>query len=156
MILQYKCSFWLLPLLISFGYISLFIPVPLPWIIQVVPMAISYIWIGFILKRYQFPELKNAKWKHWFCYFILMILLSALIYTYREYLTINMKYNIYGIPILSLFCSSLALVSVTILAVLISKVDVIAKILAFMGGKYGYHVYVFASQTCCSYSFSTR
>lgn len=85
-----------------------------------------------------------------------MILLSALIYTYREYLTINMKYNIYGIPILSLFCSSLALVSVTILAVLISKVDVIAKILAFMGGKYGYHVYVFASQTCCSYSFSTR
>ncbi len=52
LILNNQIGIWMLPLLIIMGYLFSLIAVPLPWNISGVPMALVYIWIGYIFKRY--------------------------------------------------------------------------------------------------------
>lgn len=133
-IIQFNGRAWLLLILIVIGYLFGLISIPLPWNIQVVPMAMSYIWIGFILKRFQLSELINMKKYFWLLSLVIVVFLWTLIWTFRQELAIDMKYNDFGIPLLSLINSVVASISVAVIAVLISKVDILAKIISVIGG----------------------
>lgn len=82
--LAYNIGIYLLPIIILVGYIMQSCHFIFPWSIQVVPMATSYIWIGYLLK-YQFKEtfingIENNK----ATYLAIAIAFVCLIYIYLE------------------------------------------------------------------------
>lgn len=134
LILSRHIGYWLLSCLIFLGYCCQFLPFSLPWNLQVVPMAISYIWIGFIINKSLIPEIK--RWENlpppWICLSIVFLIL-LIVFMFRKDLRIDMKYNYYGLPIVSFFSSILASVSMAVIAIYLSKASIITKILVFIG-----------------------
>ena len=132
-ILKYEVTLYFLPLLILIGYLMQIIPFALPYNIQVVPMATSYIWIGFLLKKV-FNEKRIHGWENHKLFFLLMaFLVIYVVFILRKYLALDMKYNFYGTPFISLVSSILASVSIAIIALFISKKRHIAEILSYIG-----------------------
>ncbi len=132
-ILYRKYSIWLLTALIAIGYFAELLPTPLPWNIHVVPMAVSYIWIGFLINKSVQVGLQEMRSPSLIAYFMIAVLIMTGIYIFRHELTLNMKYNDYGLPLLSLVCSVISSISVAVFAILIAKIGLVAKILSFIG-----------------------
>lgn len=83
------------------GYILSLIPNPLPFRINIVPMAIVYIWIGFILRQH-ISRLKVVKSTHYVIGGVIALIIISLI---GENARVDMKFAYYGIPIISLILS---------------------------------------------------
>ncbi|MDE5791683.1 MAG: acyltransferase family protein [Muribaculaceae bacterium] len=125
-------SYWL-PILIGIAYLTCLIPHSLPWNIQVVPMATSYIWIGYILKS-QVNIIKKLYNSNKILYTLIAVIVLTLLYFCRKDLTLDMKYNNMGVPLLSLISSVVASLSVAILSLFFTRWNIITKILVYVGG----------------------
>lgn len=133
-ILSRKCSILLLPLLIIVGYLSeRYVSYPLPWNIQVVPMATAYIWIGYLIKQNSDAIVNNVRHIHKLTPLLLAFMVLVAVYVMREDITLNMKYNHYGIPIVSLLTSTLAAVAIGILAIYTSRFPLPTKLFVLFG-----------------------
>ena len=120
---------WLLLILVLIGYFLSHIPYPMPWNIHVVPMAISYIWIGWLLKKYlDRGGVKRLK------FILSAVLILVAIYLLRRELTMDMKYAKYGIFCISMLSSILSSLSICILAIILSSNNNYVKILGYIGG----------------------
>lgn len=131
LILHKKVKYWLLPLLVCVAYLTCLVSYSLPWNIQVVPMATVYLWIGYILKQGIGNKVNGGGNKKLYSFLAVLVLIA--VYICRETLTIDMKFNRMGIPILSLISSVLASVSVSYLAVFLTRWNLLSKVLIFMG-----------------------
>lgn len=127
-ILELHCRGWLLLILILIGYLLTLIPYPLPWNLHVVPMAVAYIWIGYLMKGYLDRMFSSKKL---FCVLAIMILLA--VYLLRYELSIDMKYARYGIFGISMLGSIIASLSICVLAFILSTNNAICRILGYIG-----------------------
>ena len=132
--LSYKVSVWFLPLLILVGYLTQFIPCSLPWNIDVVPMALSFIWIGFLLKKSVMPIVKSSFKGKWILYTLSAVLILGIVFIFREALKVNMKYGEYGMYFISILSSVLASVSVAVFAIILGCNKLTQRLLMLIGG----------------------
>lgn len=121
---------FLLPLLIVLGYCMQWLNIALPWNIQVVPMAISYIWIGFMMKKYLVNKFNI---RHSSGYVLLSIIVLCAVFIFRDILTLDMKYTDFGFTILSFIASILSSLSLAIIAVCLSTLNRVSKYLCIVG-----------------------
>lgn len=134
-ILYDKSPYWIVPCILI-GYLCGFIRIPLPWNIQVVPMAIAFIWMGSLVQRIvagcDLTSRGGVKYK------IVITLASVAIlfcvWVWRDYLAMDMKYNKYGVPVLTFVSALMASLAVGWIAILVSKFNFVARILSFLGG----------------------
>ena len=129
---NHKIKLWILPLLIVCGYLCEYVQFPMPWNINVVPMALTYIWIGFLLNKIISYEFLNKK-KNMVYTLIISIAMLFSIFLLRHQLTIDMKYCRFGIPVISLISSILASIAIAIIAMTISSNVAVSKILGDVG-----------------------
>lgn len=125
---------FILPCLLAIGYGVTWLPYPLPWNIHVVPMAVVFIWIGYILKK---RTMVSHEWKVAGNNILLLLSCSScvlvLLFLWRQTLTMDMKYNDYGIPIISLISAVLASISLTVFAMLLPRNSIIRKMFDWLG-----------------------
>jgi len=124
---------WGWPLLILVGYSAELIPYPLPWDLHVVPMAAAYIWTGYWIHRsiFLFPDRFRTKDKIYYVSISAAVMLCVFIL--RHELTIDMKYNNYGIPGISFMSSVAASLCMACFAIVLSHNRWIGNILGFIG-----------------------
>lgn len=119
-----------LPLALGVQYIN----PSLPLNIQSIPLALFYIGAGELISSYipkqEFVTKTLAKIKTWQTIGII-VALCVLLLVPNIYLDI--KYNNYGIPVLSIVLSLLAVALVAVLAVKVSRVGVLELFLSFCG-----------------------
>lgn len=132
LIIIHKWSLWTLPLFICISYIITLLSIPLPLNIHMIPVATTFIMIGYIIKRYS--EWLYLKANNKILYLIIAsIAILSLIYSYRQQLTIDLKYNNLGIPIVSLFSAVVASSCIACIAIGLSNITLLSKILVFIG-----------------------
>lgn len=119
--------------MISLGYVMALIPIPLPYNIQVVPMAIAFIWIGFLLCNLVVSLIISYDRNPNYLHLLLSVLVMVVVYACREELRLNMKFNDFGIYGISLITATVAACSVALISTWISRLGVIAKILSYIG-----------------------
>lgn len=129
-LVQNKLREYWIPILLLLGYVSQLLPNVLPWDIQVVPMATVYIWIGYLIKLHLYPRLNSNNIKG---ALPVSIIVLVFVFFLRDTLTLNMKYNSfpnYGITLIS---STIASMAVAIIAIYLSKINLLGIILGFFG-----------------------
>lgn len=119
--------------LIGIGYWVSYMNVKLPWNMNVVPMAMGYIYLGYLIKDFVF-SIKNIINR----YSIVLVLLSALIVIgvapFADKLRLDMKIADYGLPIISMICSLLMVSALIVIAILTTYRDnYISKALVRIG-----------------------
>lgn len=128
--ISYSNNLYLLVLLIIISYATQQIHIPLPWNIQVVPIAIVYIWIGFLLRKIFTPEYyTNNRTAN----LLISILVLCAIFLFREILTLDIKYNNLGVPVFSLISSVAASIAVASISMELSKIKWSCKFLVYIG-----------------------
>jgi len=120
-------------LLILVGISAELIPCPLPWNLHVVPMAAAYIGTGYWIHRsiFLFPGRFRAKDKIYYVSISAAVMLC--VFVLRHELTLDMKYNNYGIPGISFMSSVAASLCMACFAILLSDNRWIGNILGFIG-----------------------
>ncbi len=113
--------------LLVIAYIFSLIRIPLPWNIHVVPMALAYIWIGNLAKRY-LTNVNRGGVK-----MLLSIALLILIFYLRNYIVLDMKNNDYGLTGISLISSVLASSALAVIVMCMSNIRIVCKVLGFIG-----------------------
>lgn len=131
-IINRKWGLWLLPIFIGISYFVTFLPISLPFNIHIVPLATSFIIIGNLIKQ-QTDWIYNKSVDKMPVLIVISIIFLSLLYLFRDELTMDMKYNNPGIPIVSLISSIIASASMACLAIMLSRIKIIAKVLAFIG-----------------------
>lgn len=129
-LLQTKFREYWIPILLLLGYVSQLFPNVLPWDIQVVPIATVYIWIGYLIKLHLYPRLNSNNIKE---ALPVSIIVLVIVFFLRDFLAIYMKFNFfqnYGITLIS---STIASMAVAIIAIYLSKINLLGKILGFFG-----------------------
>lgn len=130
----YQNGSFILPCLLAIGYGATWLPYPFPWNIHVVPMAVVFIWIGYILKK---RTMVSHEWKVSGNNILLLLSCSScifvLLFLWRQTLTMDMKYNDYGIPVISLISAVLASMSLTVFAMLSPMDSIIRKMFDWLG-----------------------
>lgn len=132
LLLNYKYGIWMLPIFIGLSYLVTLLPIALPLNLHMVPLAVTYIMIGNLIKRNVDWIYHKARNRITISIAISVIFL-VVIYLYRHALMIDMKYNNPGIPVISLFSSIVASASVACIAICLSRLHPIAKFLSFLG-----------------------
>ena len=125
-------SAWIFCLIFISSYIFILVPYPLPWNIQIVPFAISYIWIGFIAKDYWWKLVAFID-SHKLAASIIMIVSFIAIFPYRDSLYIDMKYSNYGIPLLSVIISIYMTCCLSYFCIYISRYKLPVTIFSLLG-----------------------
>ena len=127
---RWKCA--VVGILIPIGYLAESIPYPLPGNLHVVPMATAYIGIGYWIHRSisRFPSRFRAKDKLYYVSISAAVMLCVFIL--RHELTLDMKYNNYGIPGISFMSSLSASLCMACLAIVLSD-NWIGNMLGFIG-----------------------
>lgn len=128
MVLNYRIGIYFLPCLLLAGYLLQMLPFALPWNLHVVPMATAYIWFGFILRELFTHEMLQRLKNHRVYTFLIATIVLLCIFFLRHQLTIDMKNNSYGIPLVSLLSSVMASVAVALIAILLSCHRLISKV----------------------------
>ena len=104
LLLMKGLRWWMVGVLIAIGYLPMFFHVVWPWNIQVVPMALAYGCTGALLKKTIDGFGNQVKW-YWLAMGLLVLAALSLI----PALNVNMKYNDFGMPVVSflasVFCS---------------------------------------------------
>lgn len=123
----------LVGILISIGYLAESIPYPLPGNLHVVPMATAYIGTGYWIHRSisRFPARFRAKDK--ICYVSISAAVMLCVFILRHELTLDMKYNNYGILGISFMSSVAASLCMACFAIVLSDNRWIGNILGFIG-----------------------
>lgn len=132
LLLTYKYGIWMLPIFIGLSYLVTLLPIALPLNLHMVPLAVTYIMIGNLIKRnvdWIYGKTKNRMT----VLIATSVILLIAVYLYRHELMIDMKYNNPGIPIVSLLSSIIASASVACIAIWLSRLHPIAKFLSFLG-----------------------
>lgn len=114
--------------MIALGYLSGFIPGPLPFRIRVVPMSIAYIWIGHIIKM-NILEFSKRRIFILILGAVSVVLVSILGIDMR----IDMKFAYYGIPVVSFVLSIILSVALGVIAVMLAEFSLGVKILCLLG-----------------------
>lgn len=108
--------------LIGIGYWMSYMDIKLPWNMNVVPMAMGYIYFGYLIKDFVF-NIRNIKKP----ILIGLMLLSALIVIgvipFADKLRLDMKIADYGLPIISMICSLLMVSALIVIAILTTYRD---------------------------------
>lgn len=120
---------WILSILIV-AIVSLqAIDINLPWNLQTIPLALFYFFIGSIAKQKDI----NSKFMAWSKRYGLIstLILITLILTPNIFL--NIKINDYGIPLVSLLLSIIAVLCLTVISIKIEKVKYLSKFLIYCG-----------------------
>lgn len=133
LLISLNVKIWLLPILIFIGYSIQYTSSQLPWNIQVVPMAVSYIWVGNILKIQITDTWNFSTRKKYPLIAIIAVAILIIIFLLRHELTLDMKYSDYGLPFISFASSILATISIAVFCVLISTSSIIGKTLCMIG-----------------------
>lgn len=123
---------WLLPVFIGISYMVTMLPIPLPLNAHMVPLATSYIMIGNLIRRNTDWIQLRLKNKLGVC-LVLAIAFLVIVYIMRHELMVDMKYNNPGIPVISLFSSVVASASVACIAIVLSRIGMVARFFAFLG-----------------------
>jgi len=123
----------LVGILIPIGYLAESIPDPLPGNLHVVPMAAAYIGTGYLIHRSvsRFPGRFRAKDK--ICYVSISAAVMLCVFLLGHELTLNMKYNDYGIPGISFMSSVAASLCMACFAIVLSGNRRIGNISGFIG-----------------------
>lgn len=133
LILRLNTSPWVLPVMIFVGYLSAMLPIPLPWNIHIVPMALSYIWVGFLIRSSLLPYIQERLKYNMICNIAISVIVLLIIFLLREELTIDMKYGSYGTYVISFISSVFASIAVAIIAISISRYDPLSHALGLVG-----------------------
>ncbi|MCM1138656.1 MAG: acyltransferase family protein [Muribaculum sp.] len=144
-LVQNKLREYWIPILIFVGYLSQLLPNVLPWDIQVVPIATVYIWIGYLVKQYVYPKLNLRNLN---VLLITSIAILLTIFLLRDFLALDMKFNIfpyYGVSLISATISSMA---VAIISIYISKFNLLSKIFGYLGLASMVIMYIHQSVKC--------
>lgn len=124
---------WLLIILILGGYFAAMIPYRIPWNIHIVPMALAYIWIGFLFKLNLKPLMMQRTKLRMYEAVLYALIVLALVFVLRHELTMDMKYGDYGMYGVSIVNSVLASIAVAVIAVVLSANTVLCKIFCTIG-----------------------
>lgn len=94
---------WMVCVLLAIGYLPMYFKIEWPWNLQVVPMALAYGCTGCLLKKTIDTYQGKIKW-----YWLLAGLAMAAVLSRIPALSLDMKYNVFGIPgvsfLASVFC----------------------------------------------------
>lgn len=132
LLIAQKWGLWLLPVFIGVSYLVTMLPMPLPLNVHMVPLAISYIMIGNIIRRHaDWIALKVGNKLR--VYVVLAVAFLVLVYVMRHELMIDMKYNNPGIPVVSVLSSVVASACVACIAIALSHIRQVARFFAFLG-----------------------
>lgn len=105
------------------------ININLPWNLQTIPLALFYFYIGFIArKKYINHKLMVWSKKYGVISAILLLLLILI-----PDIFLDIKINDYGIPIISLFLSIIAVLCLTIISIKLEEVKFLSKFLIYCG-----------------------
>lgn len=125
---KFGIRWWMVCVMLAIGYIPMYYYVELPWNLQVVPMAFAYGSMGFLLKKTIDLHLNNIKL--WWAA-IGVVVLSTL--SLLPGLSLDMKYNDFGVPVASFILSLLCVIAVFELAKWCETVNPIASVLSLFG-----------------------
>lgn len=118
------------------GYMFSFSPYPLPWNLHVVPMAIMFIYAGYILRMIfdnQSIKLSELGWKSGMIISLIAFICCIVGWHFQEILYIDMKSAHYGIPIISLFIAILLCICLAYMASKLERFRLIAIPLSLLG-----------------------
>lgn len=98
-----------------------------PWNVQTIPLALSYMYVGSVMKpccsRSNLGKISSVK-------FVCMLFLLIAIVCIPSNVWINMKYNHYGVPFISFI---LSIITIVILAVISVKLETYPYLSSFLG-----------------------
>ncbi len=119
---------WMVFLLLLIGYLPMFHYVELPWNIQVVAMALAYGCSGRVLRKVIYTRMDGIKW-YWVVIGIVVLIVLSMI----PVLSMDMKYNNFGVPIVSFVLSLICVLAVFTLSKSVEKVMPIRSVLGLFG-----------------------
>lgn len=102
----------------------------LPYNLEVVPMAVCLIYVG----QYSFNIFQNIKIKNPTLTIIIItgVIISAIIFKYSMFLYIDMKYGLYGIPVISMIVALYLILIISCLSFRLQKTT-IGYFIAYIG-----------------------
>lgn len=111
--------FIFIPLLTIVGFLLIYYNNYLPWNLSVVPIAVLYLGVGYLLKHiYTYNKYFSPKYKFFNCIAIITLLI---VYLFSNNLRMDLKYAQYGIPILSFVVSIISSIAISYFAFIISR-----------------------------------
>lgn len=128
-ILNKKVKDWYILLILVVGYLLSFIPWIIPFRISVVPMAIAYIWIGFLIRKY-ISYIKSIKTVFYIIGGGSVLIIITLLGSVAR---VDMKFAYYGIPIVSLILSVVSVMFLGIIAIAVAKINILTKVFCLLG-----------------------
>lgn len=123
-----KIRWWMVCGLLAIGYLPMFFYVELPWNVQVVPQALAYGCMGCLLKTKIDSSLNKTRWSWLVISIVLLVWLSMI-----PALSMNMKYNDFGIPVISFLLSLICTMAIFVMAKCFEKVVVVGRVLSRLG-----------------------
>jgi fucose 4-O-acetylase-like acetyltransferase len=108
---------WMVCGLLAIGYLPKFFHVELPWNVQVVPLALAYGCLGCLLKNTIDSCLDKVRWPWLVIGVMLFVGLSVI-----PALSMDMKYNEFGVPVVSFLLSLICIMAVFMMAKFAEKV----------------------------------
>jgi len=119
--------------LIGIGYWMSYMDIKLPWNMNVVPMAMGYIYFGYLIKDFVF-NIRNIIKPILIALMLLSALIAISVIPFVDKLRLDLKIADYGLPIVSMICSILMVSALIVIAILITTKDnYISKALVRIG-----------------------
>ena len=119
---------WMVVFSLIIGYLPMCHHVELPWNIQVVPLALVYGCVGCKFRKLIDTRMDGIRW-----YWVVSGLIVLIVLSMITVLSMDMKYNNFGLPIVSFVASFICVLAIFALSKSVEKVMPISRVLGLLG-----------------------